>query len=113
MADPRIQEIRDTVDEQLAQLRAQVATLTKALSSRARDAAEQAGDTADTARGRIGTAVASARQQGHNVVEAARENPGAATSALLSAGLIGLAIGYLLGSSAESRASERGRHWHW
>lgn len=110
MADTRIEDIRGTVDKQIAELRTQVATLTRKLSAQASHTAGQAGDVAEEARGRLRTAVASAREGGHNVVEAARENPGTAGSALLTAGLIGVAIGYLIGTSSHY---EEPRRWHW
>ncbi|MNF05221.1 hypothetical protein D3C80_2049010 [compost metagenome] len=47
------------------------------------------------------------RAQGQSVVEAAKDNPGTATTVISTAGLIGFAIGVLVGVSCQSNARWR------
>ena len=107
MAD-RIQDISDTVDKQIAELRSQVATLTKRLAAQARAAGDEASEAAENARGRVRNAITTARQQGGEVADLAREHPAATTSALLTACLIGAAIGYMVGSLGQQQSR---RYW--
>ncbi|MEK1947523.1 MAG: hypothetical protein AAAB36_18445, partial [Ensifer adhaerens] len=86
---------------------AQVADLTRSISARAGEAAGSAADLAEDARGRVSSAARVVRAQGQSVVEAAKDNPGTATTVVSTAGLIGFAIGVLVGVSFQSNARWR------
>lgn len=100
-------DIQRSVEDQISELRAQVAELTKSISARAGEAADSAAEMADDARGRVRSAARVVRTQGQSVVEAARENPGTATTVVSTAGLIGFAIGLLIGVSCQSNTRWR------
>ncbi|RDL50385.1 hypothetical protein BLJAPNOD_01506 [Ensifer sp. M14] len=99
--------IQRSVEDQISELRAQVAELTKSISARAGEAAESAADLAEDARGRVRSAARVVRAQGQSVVDAAKDNPGTATTVVSTAGLIGFAIGVLVGVSCQSNARWR------
>jgi ElaB/YqjD/DUF883 family membrane-anchored ribosome-binding protein len=101
-------DIGNSVEDQIADLRGKIADLSKQLSQKANAAAANANVAVDKARGNVGNAVQTVRDQGQDVVKTVRENPGTATSVALSAGLVGLAIGYLVGSSSSDSTSR----WH-
>ncbi|WP_312367489.1 hypothetical protein [Ensifer sp.] len=95
-------DIQRSVEDQISELRAQVAELTKSLSARAGEAADSAAEFADDARGRMRSAARVVRAQGQSVVDAAKDNPGTATTVVSTAGLIGFALGVLVGVSCQS-----------
>ncbi|CAN7569550.1 hypothetical protein GFB56_25420 [Ensifer sp. T173] len=100
-------DIQRSVEDQISELRAQVADLTRSISARAGEAAGSAADLAEDARGRVSSAARVVRTQGQSVVEAAKDNPGTATTVVSTAGLIGFAIGVLVGVSFQSNARWR------
>ncbi|MDP9633284.1 UNVERIFIED_ORG: ElaB/YqjD/DUF883 family membrane-anchored ribosome-binding protein [Ensifer adhaerens] len=100
-------DIQRSVEDQISELRAQVADLTRSISARAGEAAGSAADLAEDARGRVSSAARVVRAQGQSVVEAAKDNPGTATTVVSTAGLIGFAIGVLVGVSLQSNARWR------
>jgi ElaB/YqjD/DUF883 family membrane-anchored ribosome-binding protein len=99
-------DIKNSVEEQVSELRAEIADLTAKLSSLRGTATERASAAADAARGNIRSAVRTAKDQGQSVVDTVKENPGTATSLVVTAGLLGLAIGYLIGSSSSAPPSK-------
>lgn len=100
-------DIQRSVEDQISELRAQVADLTRSISARAGEAAGSAADLAEDARGRVSSAARVVRTQGQSVVEAAKDNPGTATTVVSTAGLIGFAIGVIVGVSFQSNARWR------
>ena len=64
------------------------------------------------ARGRVRKAAHNVRAQGQHVVEAAKENPGTATSLLTIVGALGFAIGYAVGTSTQQNSSN-GSPYRW
>lgn len=78
----------DKVGEEIATLRAEIASLSARLSERA------------------GNAAAYVQEEATTVAGAIREHPGTATTLFTLIGTIGFAIGYLVGTqSAESRTA--------
>ena len=87
---------------QLEDMKAQILGLGRAVSERADTLASSAQPYADEAGKQ-------ARVRGRAMVEAVQENPGTASSIAVTAGLMGLAVGYLLASSKPERPTSR---WH-
>lgn len=82
---------RQIMEEQIAELRQQIETLSQSLKQRSEEAAEEA-------RTRLNRAASTIKQQGHATVSAIRENPGTATTILSSAGIAGFILGFLVAS---------------
>jgi ElaB/YqjD/DUF883 family membrane-anchored ribosome-binding protein len=100
MAQTKLNVVDDTMENQIAELRSQIATLTESFSTRASAFSDDASDVMEDAKGRVSRAAQAAREQGHNVVEAVKENPGAATSLLATVGALGFALGYFLATNS-------------
>ena len=104
------------VQSQISALRAEIAALQKDFSERGAEAYEtirdRAGNAMDAARDAARPAVRSAskyvRNEGAAVAQAAREHPAGLSTVVLTAGLAGIVIGYLLGS-LESEPPRRQR----
>ena len=94
---------------QLEDMKAQILGLGRAVSERADTLASSAQPYADEAGHRLMEAGKQARVRGRAMVEAVQENPGTASSIAVTAGLMGLAVGYLLASSKPERPTSR---WH-
>jgi len=105
MEDTTLSNTKQALEKQLAALRAQVADLTNDISSMTADAAEAARPRLKAARGAARHGVETIRSQGSDVMETVRENPGTATSIAVTAGLLGLAIGYLAASNGHQQPS--------
>lgn len=90
------------VQSQISALRAEIATLQKDLGERSAEAydtvRERAGDAVDAARPAVRTAARYVRKEGAAVAQTAREHPAALSTVVMTAGLAGIVIGYLLGS---------------
>lgn len=82
-------EARNTMEEQIAELRTQIDAMSKSLKQRSEEAAEEA-------RTRLNSAASTIKQQGHATVTAIRENPGTATTILSTAGIVGFVLGFLV-----------------
>lgn len=109
MAQSKLNVIEDTVENQIAELRSQISSLSKSVSARAGVYSGEASELVDEARGRVQRVAHNAAQtvkaQGHNVVEAVRENPGTATSLLTVVGALGFALGYCVANATQDQKS--------
>ncbi len=105
MAQTRLNVVEETIENQIAELRTQIASLSKAVSARVEDAGDDASELLGEARGRVRKAAQNVRSQGHQVVEAVKENPATATSLLTIVGALGFAIGYAVGTSTQQQSS--------
>lgn len=111
MASSRSSDVEKAVEDQISELRSQISELSKSVSDRAGDLGERAQEYADEARSGLRRAASTVREQGANVVEAVRENPGTATSVLTVVGLLGFAIGYCIGQSNQSTPAKYFDRW--
>lgn len=115
MAQTKLNVVEDTVENQIAELRAQISSLSKSVSARAGTLSDDASEFVDEARGRVQRAAQTAAQtvksQGQNVVEAVRENPGTATSLLTVVGALGFALGYCVANAAAEQKSSSLYRW--
>ena len=89
-----------SVEDQISELQGQISELTKVIAAKASEARDEAGPLIDAAAGGVRSAARTARDRSQQVVETVKENPGTATSVALTAGLLGLAIGYLIASAS-------------
>lgn len=115
MAQTKLNVVEDTVENQIAELRTQIASLSKSVSARAGTLSDDASEFVDEARGRVQRVAHNAAQtvkaQGHNVVEAVRENPGTATSLLTVVGALGFALGYCVANAAQDQKGSSIYRW--
>lgn len=88
---------QQSIEDQIAELRSQIAEVKQAVSEGINSAAEGASGIARNAAQTV-------RQQGQGAIEAARENPGTATTIVA---LIGFCIGLYLGLSSTSGVRAR------
>lgn len=90
------------VQSQISALRAEIAQLQKDLGDRGAEAYEtirdRAGNAVEAARPAVRSATKYVRSEGAAVAQAAREHPAGLSTVVLTAGLAGVVIGYLLGS---------------
>ncbi|WOC14955.1 hypothetical protein [Pseudochrobactrum sp. MP213Fo] len=84
-------DARKAMEEQIAELRGQIDTMSKSLKERGEEAAEEA-------RTKLHRATSTIKEQGQATVSAIRENPGTATTILSSAGIAGFVLGFLVAS---------------
>ncbi|EYR78084.1 hypothetical protein P9A16_16570 [Shinella sp. 838] len=100
------------VQSQISALRAEIAQLQKDLGERGSEAYEtirdRAGNAVEAARPAVRSATKYVRNEGAAVAQAAREHPAALSTVVLTAGLAGVVLGYLLGS-LESEPPRRQR----
>lgn len=111
MASSKYNEAEGALENQLNELRSQIAELSRSVSSRTGNLGERAQEYADEARGGIRRAASVVKEQGANVVGAVRENPGTATSVLTVVGLLGFAIGYCIGQSNQPQPTKYFDRW--
>ena len=115
MAQTKLNVVEDTVENQIAELRSQISSLSKSVSARAGTLSNDASEFVDEASGRLQRAAQVAAQtvkvQGHNVVEAVKENPGTATSVLTVVGALGFALGYFVATAANEQKSSSIYRW--
>lgn len=115
MAQTKLNVVEDSVENQIAELRSQIASLSKSVSSRANEFSGEASDFVDEAKGRVQRVAQNAAQtvkaQGHNVVEAVRENPATATSLLTVVGALGFALGYFVANASTQHNSSSLYRW--
>jgi gas vesicle protein len=109
MAQTKLNVVEDTIETQIAELRSQIDSLTKSVSARAGNFSESAAEVVGDASGRVRKAAQNVREQGYNVVEAVKENPGTATSLLTTVGVIGFALGYFIANSSSNQPPSRWR----
>lgn len=106
MADtPNFDEARKELEKQIADLRAEVESLTDTISDRAQGLYSEA---SRQARG----AAKQVRNQAYLVSEAARENPGTAATVLSSAGILGFLIGLAVGHAMSANDHSSYRRWY-
>ena len=100
------------VQSQISALRAEIAALQKDFGERGAEAYEtmrdRAGNAMEAARPAVRSATKYVRREGAAVAEAAREHPAALSGVVLTAGIGGMVVGYLLGS-LESEPPRRQR----
>ncbi len=102
------------VQSQISALRDEIAALQKDFGERSAEAyetvRERAGSAVEAARPAVRSATRYVRNEGAAVAQAAREHPAALSTVVLTAGLAGIVIGYLLGS-LESEPPRRHQRW--
>ncbi|MDB5523039.1 MAG: hypothetical protein JWM58_802 [Rhizobium sp.] len=98
----------ESLQHELTDLKGEILELSRALASNASSAAESVGPAYEATKGAVRQTAQTVRDQGQAAVDVIRENPGTTTSVAVTAGLIGLALGYMLGSTS---SPERSR-WH-
>jgi ElaB/YqjD/DUF883 family membrane-anchored ribosome-binding protein len=100
------------VQSQISALRAEIAQLQKNLGDKGAEAydtmRERAGNAMEAARPAVRSASRYVRNEGAAVAQAAREHPAAVSTLVLTAGLAGIVLGYLIGS-LESEPPRRQR----
>ena len=100
------------VQSQISALRAEIAQLQKDFGDKGAEAydtmRERAGNAMEAARPAVRSAGRYVRNEGAAVAQAAREHPAAVSTVVLTAGLAGIVLGYLLGS-LESEPPRRQR----
>lgn len=90
--------MRADLEKQISALKSEMAKITKSLSARASDAMDDAEDLYDDGRDTARRAAHSMRRQAFYVAKVARRNPGTTATVLTTVGLLGLAVGMVLGS---------------
>jgi ElaB/YqjD/DUF883 family membrane-anchored ribosome-binding protein len=88
-----------SLQNDLMDLKAEILELSRSIGSTASDAMDRSAPALEATRDNVRQLANKASEQGRAAVEVIRDNPGITSSVALSAGLIGLTIGYLLGSS--------------
>ena len=100
------------VQSQISALRSEIAQLQKDLGEQGAQAYEtirdRAGNAVEAARPAVRSATKYVKAEGAAVAQTAREHPAALSTVVLTAGLAGVVIGYLLGS-LESEPPRRQR----
>jgi ElaB/YqjD/DUF883 family membrane-anchored ribosome-binding protein len=94
-----------SVEDQIFELQDQVRELSRVIAAKAGEARDEAAPMMDAAAGTVRSAARSVRHQGQQVVDTVRENPGAASSVAVTAGVIGLVVGYLVASASQSNGA--------
>lgn len=90
-------EPENTVADQIIELRSQLSNLSSQLDDRLGRASDKADNALSSASSAFEDVASNARYHGERVLNAARENPGAATATLATVGIIGLLTGMMLG----------------
>ncbi|MBD9374276.1 hypothetical protein IB238_16770 [Rhizobium sp. ARZ01] len=101
-AQAQIEALREEMAKLHEELAAQSAEVYEGISNRAGKAGRSMRAAARTGAGYV-------RSEGTAVADAAREHPAAVSTLVLTAGLAGVVIGYLLASAAEPPT--RSRYW--
>lgn len=109
MADDTLQdEVRKAIENQIGELREQIAHINRSLSDHGIDIDEirhEAGEALEGAARSVRKAARHAQEEATAIAEVARENPAATTTVLTAVGLIGFAIGYAVANA------ERAKRW--
>jgi len=90
-------EPENTIASQIGELRSQLSTLSAELAEKLGTATGKADDALASASSAFDDVAASARFHGSRALNAAKENPGAASTALATIGIVGLLAGIFLG----------------
>lgn len=101
-------ESQEVLEKQVAQMRREIAKINKALADRAEEAMDQASGWYSGATERASRATQALRSQAQSVSEQVKENPGTLSTAMVVGGLIGFALGMVVGQSTANRH----RHWY-
>ncbi|GHC63082.1 DUF883 family protein [Limoniibacter endophyticus] len=113
MAETRSEDIQAALEKQVAELKREIARISKSMSDRSSEGYDSLRDQADhayhEATRRARRTAAQVRDQAHTVTEAVRENPGTAATLLTIVGVVGLAAGILIG---QSQQQEQRRRWY-
>lgn len=91
-------DIRSDLEQQVSELRKEMEKISKSLSARVSDAVDQAGSVKEEAHQHAAGLVNRVRDQAHAVSDAAREHPGTALTLATSIGMMGLAVGVVIGA---------------
>lgn len=87
------------LQEQLTDLKAEIVDLSQSIAS---IASKNASDALDYSTHGLRDAAHRVEDQGREMVAVVRDNPGTASTIAISAGLLGLAIGYVIGGAQTS-----------
>ncbi|MEZ2219766.1 hypothetical protein [Rhizobium sp. RCC_161_2] len=85
------------INAQIEDLRNQVSKLSSQLADRIDVAAERADEALSSAKAKVSSVTDQARSEGKNVIKAAKENPTATGSVLVTTALLGVFAGILIG----------------
>lgn len=88
-------QMRSDLAKQVADLKAEVARISRAFTDRTSSVIDKADDTYEEVRRGARKVVDQARDNARGVVDLARENPATTATALSAAGLLGVALGIL------------------
>jgi ElaB/YqjD/DUF883 family membrane-anchored ribosome-binding protein len=94
MADVSVDK---NINAQIEELRNQVSKLSSELASKIDVASERADEALSSAKATVSSVTDQARSEGRNVIKAAKENPTATSSVLLTTALLGVFAGILIG----------------
>ena len=98
---------RANLEKQITDLKKEMSKISKSLASYASDAAEDAEDIYEQGRGRARQVVHQMRDQAHVAADVARDNPGTTATVLSTVGLLGFAVGLVVGGMLASGGSRR------
>lgn len=96
------EDIRSSLEGQIAELKREMGRVTRMAAGRASDAMSDAEDVFETGKGRARHVARQLQDRAQLATTLARENPGTTATALATAGLLGLAAGFLLGHMVAS-----------
>ncbi|HEY0124818.1 MAG TPA: hypothetical protein VGC14_24245 [Rhizobium sp.] len=85
------------INAQIEELRNQISKLSSELAGRIDVASERADEALSSAKAKVSAVTDQARSEGRNVIKAAKENPTATGSVLVTTALLGLFAGILIG----------------
>ncbi|ODT27772.1 MAG: hypothetical protein ABS35_09330 [Kaistia sp. SCN 65-12] len=105
---PKSDDIQEAMKKQIAELRREMNRINKTLAERAEEMAEEASGWVESASDSAARAARQLRQKAQSVSETVQENPGTISSALMLGGVVGFALGMLIGQSASSHH----RRWY-
>lgn len=92
-------DMRADLQKQIGELKSEMAKIAKSVGERAADFMDDAEDLYDEGRSSARRAAHSMRRQAFYVAKVARRNPGTTATVLTTVGLLGLAVGMVLGST--------------
>jgi hypothetical protein len=105
---PKADDAQEAMKKQIAELRREMNKIHKTLAERAEEAAEQASGWVESASDGASRAARQLRAKAQTVSGTVQENPGTVSTALALGGVLGFALGLLVGQSSHSH----GRRWY-
>ena len=103
-------EAREALEKQVAQLKREINKINRTLAERAEEVVEEAAGWYDSAADRASRTTQALRNTASTVSGVVQENPGTVSSAFILGGILGGAVGLLLGL-ALAAGDQRRSHW--